>query len=117
MPVLKEVVGRLEETIYAPDGRRMVRFHGIFVNQPHIQEGQIIQDRLDHIQVRVVTKPGFGAQDEQDIIQRVQQRLTDKMSVSVECVDQIERTANGKFRAVISQLSPDERRQVRAANE
>jgi phenylacetate-CoA ligase len=90
----------------------MVRFHGIFVNQPHIQEGQIIQDRLDAIRVRVVPKQGFSDTDVQDIVARVQQRLTGEMNVDVEVVDAIERTKAGKFRAVISNLSPEERARI-----
>jgi len=34
MPILKEVVGRVEDVVVGPDGRQMVRFHGIFVDQP-----------------------------------------------------------------------------------
>jgi phenylacetate-CoA ligase len=112
MPILEEVVGRLEDTIYGVDGRRMVRFHGIFVNQPNIAEGQIVQDSLTRIRARVVVKPDFNSQDEQEVIARIQQRLTTAMQVTVERVDQIERTKAGKFRAVVSNLSQQEREQV-----
>ncbi|MCB9437851.1 MAG: phenylacetate--CoA ligase family protein [Anaerolineales bacterium] len=104
MPVLQEVIGRIEDTIIGPDGRRMVRFHGIFVDQPHVREGQIIQEQIDHIRVRVVPKAGFSEADEQDIMNRIQQRLTTDMRVTVERVEHIERTASGKFQAVISRL-------------
>lgn len=109
MPVLQEVIGRIEDTIIGPDGRRMVRFHGIFVDQPHVREGQIIQERIDHIRVRVVPKAGFGDTDEQDITNRIQQRLTADMRVTIELVDHIERTASGKFQAVISRLQSTQR--------
>lgn len=105
MPVMEEVIGRIEDTIYAPDGRRMVRFHGIFVNQPHIQEGQIVQKQLNHIHVRVVPKAGFSQEDENDIEKRIQQRLSADVTVSIEKVDHIERTKSGKFKAVISEIS------------
>lgn len=104
MPVIKEVVGRIEDVVIGPDGRQMVRFHGIFVHQPHVIEGQIIQKALHHIHVKVVPAQGFGAPDEADIIQRVQQRLGASVVVTVEAVDQIPRTKSGKFRAVISEL-------------
>ncbi len=109
MPVLSEVLGRVEDTIYGLDGRRMVRFHGIFVNQPHVREGQIIQEQRDLIRVKVVAKQGFGEADVQDITQRVQQRLTPQMRVVVDVVDAIERTRSGKFRAVINLLPSDQR--------
>lgn len=112
LPVLSEIVGRLEDTVYAPDGRRMVRFHGIFVNQPHVREGQIIQEKIDLIRVLVVPKDGFDGHDRQDIINRIQQRLTPQMNVQIELVDNIKRTASGKFKAVVCNLSLQERKEA-----
>lgn len=112
MPVLSEVLGRVEDTVYGPDGRRMVRFHGIFVNQPRVQEGQIVQESLTHIRARIVPKSGFSEADKRDVIARIQQRLTGDMQVTVELVPHIERSKAGKFRAVICQLSPEERERI-----
>jgi phenylacetate-CoA ligase len=104
MPVIKEVVGRIEDVVVGPDGRQMVRFHGIFANQPHVREGQIIQEAIDRIRAKVVTVEGFGPVDEQDIIHRIQQRLGVSVQVVVEQVDSIPRTKAGKFKAVVSLL-------------
>jgi phenylacetate-CoA ligase len=108
MPVIKEVVGRIEDVVYGPDGRRMVRFHGIFVDQPHVREGQIIQEAIDHITVKVVPTNGFSQLDIEDITQRIQQRLGKSVNVSVNTVKHIPRTQAGKFRAVISNLPPEQ---------
>lgn len=104
MPVIKEVLGRVEDVIVGPDGRRMVRFHGVFVDQPHVREGQIIQEALTRIRVKVVPSDGFGPADIANIVQRIQQRLTDRVEVIVEPVDSIARTQAGKFQAVVSLL-------------
>lgn len=104
MPVIQEVLGRIEDVIVGPDGRQMVRFHGIFVDQPHVREGQIIQESLTQIRVRVVPTQNFAEQDIQDIIARVQQRLGQELGVIVETVPEIARTKAGKFKAVISLL-------------
>jgi len=104
MPVIKEVVGRIEDVVIGPDGRQMVRFHGIFTNQPHIQEGQIIQEELNVFRVLVVPASGFGETDELDIIERMRQRLGNPVKILVEKVDQIPRTKAGKFQAVISKV-------------
>ena len=103
MPVLKEVIGRVEDVVVGPDGRQMVRFHGIFVNQPHIQEGQIIQEALDFIRVKVVPTADFGPKDVADVETRIKQRLGN-VQVIVEKVNEIPRTKAGKFKAVISVL-------------
>jgi phenylacetate-CoA ligase len=104
MPILKEVVGRLEDVVVGPDGRLMVRFHGIFVDQPHIREGQIIQDEIDHIHVKVVPADGFCEADVRDVVRRVQQRLSSSVSVDVETVSSIPRSKAGKFQAVINRI-------------
>jgi phenylacetate-CoA ligase len=104
MPVIKEVLGRIEDVVVGPDGRQMVRFHGIFTAQPHVREGQIIQESLHRIRVKVVPVNGFAEADAEDIVQRVKQRLGTDVDVIVETVPQIPRTAAGKFRAVVSKL-------------
>ena len=109
MPVLKEVVGRIEDVVTGPDGREMVRFHGIFVNQPSIREGQIIQETLHRIRVKVVPVNGFGSGDVDDVVARVRQRLGPEIEVIVEPVKEIPRTAAGKFRAVVSMLQRTDR--------
>jgi phenylacetate-CoA ligase len=92
-----------------PDGRRLVRFHGIFVDQPHVREGQIVQETLSRIRVNVVPTPGFGAADSAEIARRIRQRLGEDVEVAVEQVRQIPRTKAGKFKAVVSLLSDTER--------
>jgi acyl-CoA synthetase (AMP-forming)/AMP-acid ligase II len=93
-----------DSVVVGPDGREMVRFHGVFVKQPNVLEGQIIQDTLDHIHFKVVVTDDFTEEDTQDIIRRVQQRLGPSVKVSVEIVNAIPRTKSGKFKAVISNL-------------
>ena len=104
MPVIKEVIGRIEDVVVGPDGRQMVRFHGVFINQPNVREGQIIQESLELIRVKVVPTKDFYSKDVQDIIHRVHQRLGDKVRVEVERVTEIPRTKAGKFQAVISKI-------------
>lgn len=103
-PVLKEIVGRLEDAVVGPDGREMVRFHGIFIDLPHVIEGQVIQEELDLLRVRVVVTDGFGTADESTIRSRFVDRLG-RIRVIVERVGEIERTERGKFRAVISRFA------------
>lgn len=100
LPVLKEVVGRLEDVVVGPDGRQMVRFHGIFIDLPHVLEGQVIQEAPDRFTVKVVGRDGFGPAEEATIRKRFVERLG-MVSVEIHRVHEIPRTARGKFRAVI----------------
>lgn len=102
MPVLKEVVGRVEDVVVAPDGRELVRFHGVFVDQPRVREAQVVQERRDRLRINVVAADGFGEADRLEIVRRVHQRVGAEIDVVVACVDHIPRTAAGKFAAVVS---------------
>jgi phenylacetate-CoA ligase len=109
MPVMREIVGRIEDVVVRADGRRLVRFHGIFVDQPHVREGQIVQETLSRIRVNVVPVDGFGERDRADITRRIRQRVGDDVEVIVAPVADIPRTRAGKFKAVVSLLSDAER--------
>ena len=105
-PVLAEISGRIEDVVIAPDGRRTVRFHGIFTELPGVREAQVIQEERDRLRIRVVPTASFGPDTVAEIVRRIHQRLTSAMRVDVEAVDAIARTAAGKFQAVISKLQP-----------
>jgi len=105
MPVLREVIGRMEDAVVGPDGRQMVRFHGLFVQQPNVREAQVVQETLTRIRIKVVPSNGFGSADAEDIVKRAQQRLGPQVEVVVEPVTVIQRTSAGKFRAVVSLVS------------
>jgi phenylacetate-CoA ligase len=103
MPVLKELVGRLEDTVVGIDGREMVRFHGIFVGVPKIREGQVIQETLSDLRLKLVADGRLDENEERLIRGRFEERLG-AVKLTIEYVDYIEKTERGKFRAVISKV-------------
>lgn len=115
LPVIREIVGRLEDVIIGPDGRQMVRFHGLFINLPRVIEAQVIQERIDLLRVRVVVADDFSADDEEAIRRRVTEERLPGMNVLIERVPALERSERGKLRAVISKLTPEERQSARMA--
>jgi phenylacetate-CoA ligase len=98
----------LEEVVTGPDGRQLVRFHGIFTDQPNIIEGQIIQESLTDFTVKVVGTERFSDRDADDIRSRMRQRLGAGAAVRVERVESIPRTSSGKFIAVVSKIRSQE---------
>jgi phenylacetate-CoA ligase len=104
-PVLQEVVGRLEDVVVGLDGREMNRFHGIFINMPHVVEAQIVQESRRCIRVNLVPTSDFNQDDEALIRHRIATERLPGMEVEVCKVRALERTERGKFRAVISRLS------------
>jgi len=103
MPIVEEIVGRLEDTVIGSDGREMVRFHGVFINIPEIIEGQIIQHTLTDFEIKVVTSQQLDESQQELILKRMQSQLGE-ISLSINEVESIPRNQNGKFKAVISNL-------------
>jgi len=104
LPVLGELIGRLEDTVVGPDGRETVRFHGLFIDLPGVLEGQVIQESLSRFTVNVVPSPSYSRADAEAIRARMVTRLGAQVSVEVHELDTIPREPNGKFRAVISRV-------------
>lgn len=104
MPTIEEIIGRVEDTVIGPDGREMVRFHGIFVGIPKIIEAQVIQLSLTRLEIKLVTMSRLSEDECQLIVNRMQSQLGE-IDVEISDVDSIPRTANGKFKSVISHIN------------
>jgi phenylacetate-CoA ligase len=104
LPILLSVEGRSDDVILTPDGRRIGRLDPVFKGNLPMREAQIIQESLDLIRVLVVPAREFTVRHEQELIAAVRERVGN-IKVRVERVDGIPRTANGKFRAVISKVN------------
>lgn len=103
MPVIKEIIGRVEDTVVGKDGREMVRFHGIFINLPNLIEAQIIQHTLDVFEIKIVTNGKWSSDEALIIKNRMMSQLGD-IDVKIHEVDMIMRNPSGKFPAVISHV-------------
>lgn len=104
LPVLGELVGRQEDLVIGPDGRELVRFHGLFIDLPGVAEGQVVQEALDRYVINIVVTPAYSRDHAQAIRSRMFARLGTNISIEVLEVDQIPRGPNGKFRVVISKI-------------
>jgi len=116
LPILKSVEGRTDDVVVTPDGRRIGRLDPVFKADFPIHEAQIVQETLQSIRVLVVPAPGFSARHEQLLISAIRDRVGEA-SVQVETVQSIPKSANGKFRAVISKVKapgPEDRLKNRA---
>lgn len=104
MPIVEEIVGRIEDMVIGKDGREMVRFHSIFVNIPSIIEGQIIQHTLTNFEIKLVVSKRLN-QDELQLIKGRMKSQLGEVDIVVNIVDSILKGSNGKFKAVISGLT------------
>lgn len=100
---VEQIVGRIDDILYAPDGRALGRLDIVMKKIEHVLEAQLIQDARDHLTVKLVSETGVPVPD---AIGPVRQRLSDyfgtEMRLDFEWVDHIPRTAAGKYRYQIN---------------
>jgi len=106
LPTLGEVLGRIEDTLFLPQGREMVRFDFLFKELRGVAEGQVVQEALDRFVVNVVPTPEYTREDAETIRKRMVTRysLGPEIKIEVRELDAIPREPNGKFRAVINRV-------------
>jgi phenylacetate-CoA ligase len=103
LPILGGIEGRKDDVLLTRDGRRIGRLDPVFKADLSIREAQIIQESLTRVKVRYVPAPGCASTELDMLIERLQERLGE-MEIVLESVEQIPRSSNGKFRAVISNI-------------
>ena len=108
MPILESIQGRYEDICFTVDGRAMLRFDTVFKGIRAIQQAQVIQEAIDRFTVLVVPTIEFGEHDIKLIKNNMMLHAGD-VQVNVQQVDTIPRTQSGKFKAVVSRLSAEEK--------
>ncbi|RIV72559.1 phenylacetate--CoA ligase family protein [Flagellimonas aequoris] len=103
MPKIDEIEGRTEDVVTAKDGRKMVRFHGLFVDIPKLVVAQLIQNTTEDYTINVVVEDGFSRLEEEEMKKRLCSQVGE-VSVQFNQLKEIPRNKNGKFRAVISKV-------------
>jgi phenylacetate-CoA ligase len=103
LPILLSVEGRCDDVILTPDGRRVGRLDPVFKSDIPIREAQIVQESLALVRMLVVPGDGFSAEHEEALSAALRERVG-PMEIHLEKVASIPRSANGKFRAVISRV-------------
>jgi phenylacetate-CoA ligase len=111
LPELKEIEGRISDLIITPDGRRLSpAYVEIIYDEEHpIAEAQLVQHALDHVTLRYVPLSGFDAQAERNLRRSVV-KILGEVRVDLQAMDRIPRGPNGKMRAVVSELSLQQKR-------
>jgi phenylacetate-CoA ligase len=111
LPVVQALEGRSDDLVIMQDGRQVGRLDTVFKHGSGIAEAQIIQETFTRFRLKYVPSNGTSPAVEDRLLQRLRDHLG-SVDVTFERVDQVPRTAHGKFRAVVSELSPNQRRQA-----
>lgn len=108
LPLIRNVEGRSDDLLYTIEGRQIGRLDPVFKSKLPIVEAQIIQKSLTMVKVRYVPANDFSNDTLATLRRRIQERMG-QLEVTFERVPAIPRTARGKFRAVVSELSAEDR--------
>lgn len=95
LPSVSVVEAGSYDLLITRDGRRIFGLEDVFFSMP-IRQAQIVQERLDLIRARYVPAPEFTQESASSIVKRVQSRMAG-VQVILEPVEDIPRSANGKF--------------------
>jgi phenylacetate-CoA ligase len=108
LPVLEAIEGRSTDFVVARNGTVMHGLSLIYVLRdiPTVAQFKIVQETLDLTRVWVKPGPGFDDSHTQTIRRGLQARLGQDVDVQVEVVDQIAAERSGKFRYIISKVTP-----------
>jgi phenylacetate-CoA ligase len=103
---IRDVSTKAEDIVVTPDGRQIspsVLTHP-FKPLEQIVASQIIQERPDHLLVKLVPSAEFSPEQEAALVASLRERLGDGMAIEVRLVPEIPRERSGKFRWVISHV-------------
>ena len=103
--LLKEICGRSGDFLYTPEGKAVhsLLFAYIFDELPWIKEYQVVQERLDHITIRIIPAHGFDERKLNDARELIQ-RQSEAWKIDFDVVDRIEKTRAGKYKYIINNM-------------
>ncbi len=94
--------GRLDDYLVTPSGRKIV---GAYPWLPSARLLQLVQERADRIEVRVVRGTGYDPSQEAETIARLCRQTHGELEVRIVHVEDVERTPLGKVRAIVSRVT------------
>lgn len=100
--MIKKIIGRVEDIVVTPDGRHVGRLDAAFKYSPGIRVSQIVQEKIDEIQVKIVKAPHFEQRDVDTVERELRDRLGDSIKITFRVVDSILPEKNGKIKFVVS---------------
>jgi len=101
-PVMTAPMGRMDDVIVTPDGRRVGRIDPIFKGVAGLHEARVVQTSLDLVRLEIVTGDEFEDADAEALKSELGLRLGNEVRIEVARVERIPRTGRGKLRTVVS---------------
>lgn len=106
-PLVERIEGRTNDYILSPTHGKVNL--GNISNSTKDTKGivcfQLIQDKIDHLEVRIVASKDYDKKQEMNFISSLRERIGDEIELDIRYVEAIEKEKSGKFRIVKNKLS------------
>lgn len=100
-PVMEKIMGRMDDVIVTPDGRRIGRLSPVFKGFP-VKEVQYIQRNIGTVEVQIVKDIGYSISLEGEVLKELRKRLGETISIHINYVNSISRGRGGKLKSIVS---------------
>jgi len=105
-PLVERIDGRTNDYILSPTHGKVNL--GNISNSTKDTRGivcfQLIQDKIDHLEVRIVASKDFDKKQEMNFISSLRERIGNEIVLDIRYVEAIEKEKSGKFRIVKNKL-------------
>lgn len=110
LPLLESVEGRLTDIFITPAGKVLVVhfFTLLLMRAEGVDQYQVVQERPDHIVVRVVPNDRYSAEEEVHLLAEIRRYVGPEVEVAIQRVAEIPLTRTGKRRFFISHVNPQD---------
>ncbi len=105
-PAASEIAGRGQEFLVSATGRKisLTAFNMHDAVFDHLYAVQFKQDEPGRAEFRYIPAPAFDARQRERILKRIREKLGDDFEVELKAVDEVEKTARGKHKWLVSSL-------------
>lgn len=102
-PVMEKLLGRIDDVILTPDGRKIGRLSPVLKGFP-IKEAQYVQKNINLVTVFIIKDMGYEEKTEKDIVLELRKRLGNEINITIQYVNEISRSSGGKLKNIISEI-------------
>eukprot|EP00752_Nemacystus_decipiens_P014423 g12832.t1 len=106
LPVIQRVLGRSRARLVLPDGTRRFAYNpsGVFTDIEPVRQYQVVQAKPDRLTVRLVASRELNQEEANRITAGLEASFGFPFAIDLDYVEQIERSAVGKFEDIRSEL-------------
>jgi len=106
LPMIRDVTGRTADLIKALDGKAVsgVFFPHLMKELKSVERFQVIQNRIDELEIKIVKTPEWGDSDMKFLDGEVRKVMGNEVQINYDFVPDIPLTPTGKYRVTVSNL-------------